>query len=86
MARKHKARVAYRDKVTGRFVSRATWKRSKAHGGARFRRAVLGKRTPSKRSMRPKALPGPRLKDVEDREIYDDIEFQGAFDSPGSKK
>jgi hypothetical protein len=28
--------VIYRDKKSGRFVSEATWKRSKAHGGTRY--------------------------------------------------
>jgi len=38
MAKAKKARrlAVYRDKKSGRFVSEATWKRSKAHGGTRY--------------------------------------------------
>jgi hypothetical protein len=35
--------IFYRDKKSGRFVSEATWKRSKAHGGTRYvrQRSIL---------------------------------------------
>jgi hypothetical protein len=29
-------RLVYRDRVTGRFVSKSTWNRSRAHGGSRY--------------------------------------------------
>jgi hypothetical protein len=35
-SRKFRAPVIFRDKKSGRFVSEATWKRSKAHGGTRY--------------------------------------------------
>jgi hypothetical protein len=35
-AKKNQRSVVYRDKGSGRFVSEATWKRSKAHGGTRY--------------------------------------------------
>lgn len=91
MAAKHKARAAYRDKVTGRFVSRAVWKRSKARGGKRYKRVrvhVPGRQ----RAARPKApleeKEGFTEREdlVEEKEDFEEIEFQGAFDSPGGKK
>ena len=46
--------MRYIDTKTGRFVSAATWRRSRAHGGTRFKRVVSGstrrgrgKRTPA---------------------------------------
>jgi len=30
-------RPVYRDRITGRFVSKSTWKRSRAHGGSRYK-------------------------------------------------
>jgi len=47
MARKKK-RVGYRDSLTGAFVSKATWKRSKAHGGLRYKRILFSVRRPKK--------------------------------------
>ena len=35
-SRNFRTPVIYRDKQSGRFVSEATWKRSKAHGGTRY--------------------------------------------------
>jgi hypothetical protein len=35
-AKKVHRSLVYRDKKSGRFVSEATWKRSKAHGGTRY--------------------------------------------------
>lgn len=46
--------MRYRDRQTGRFVARATWKRSKAHAGARY------VREPQARPKRkPVTLPKP---------------------------
>lgn len=33
--------IIYRDKKTGRFASKSTWKRSRTHGGTRFKREPL---------------------------------------------
>lgn len=49
----------YRDSKTGRFVSHATWKRSKAHGGTRYKR-VVPKKPPVKRPPPPKPPPKPK--------------------------
>jgi hypothetical protein len=40
-SRKVRPPVLYRDKKSGRFVSKSTWKRSKAHGGTRYVRLNL---------------------------------------------
>ena len=37
LARRLGHRLVYRDRITGRFVSKSTWKRSRAHGGSRYR-------------------------------------------------
>jgi hypothetical protein len=43
MAKKKKKRIlVYRDTLTGRFVSKAKWKRSRSRGGKRFRRSAAG--------------------------------------------
>lgn len=48
---KRTKRTVYQDKKTGRFVSEATWKRSRARGGKRYVRKTQHKtsRTPSSR-------------------------------------
>lgn len=51
----------YRDTRTGRFVSAATWKRSRSHGGTRYKRVSPRKarrRTPQPKHMAPAAPPG----------------------------
>lgn len=40
MAKKKKTRVVYRDSKTGHLVSKAKWKRSKSHGGTRYKRRI----------------------------------------------
>jgi hypothetical protein len=61
-----KRRTVYRDSKTGRFVKRSTWKRSRAHGGNRYRRTSFKVRTGPKLkrpsslqegAVRPTALP-----------------------------
>ncbi len=42
--------MKYRDTKTGRFVSAATWRRSRTHGGTRYRRL---RQTVSKRTKKP---------------------------------
>ena len=48
--------MKYRDTKTGRFVSAATWKRSRAHGGRRYRR-IAGSRQKRMGTVRLAALP-----------------------------
>src|SRR5262245_17438207 len=82
----------YRDKNTGRFVSKKTWQRSRAKGGQRFKRErIVSKEAPStqrkpkprRERLRPRALPKPRKKvKREEREEEEEPEFGGAFDSP----
>ena len=56
----------YRDKDTGRFVSKKTWQRSRTQGGQRFVRSRIVKRAKRrlepivrKKRLRPRALPRP---------------------------
>ena len=46
----------YRDRLTGRFVSRATWTRSKAHDGTRYKREIE-RREPPKHKAAAKEAP-----------------------------
>jgi hypothetical protein len=43
--------VAYRDKKSGRFVSKSAWKRSKAHGGTRYVRQTQKVRRRNRREL-----------------------------------
>lgn len=73
--------MIYRDTETGKFVSKATWKRSRAHGGTRYRRSRTGpvKKHPKiAKAVRAAALPEPEERYEEEEEI----EYGGAFDSP----
>jgi hypothetical protein len=90
MAEKKKA-TRYRNRLTGRFVSEKTWKRSRAHGGSRFRREVSRRVKRRKASVkRPRAipkkkrrkLPAPERREREEIEEEEEPEFGGAFDSP----
>lgn len=82
----------YRDRETGRFVSKATWQRSRAHGGTRYRRQSVklpaARRKPKAPKMRPRALPTPEeiereiLREEELGEEDESADFGGAFDSP----
>lgn len=78
--------MVYRDRDTGRFVSKATWTRSHTHGGTRYVRQRV-------RVERPKEEPTivrEPIRDLEDLEDFieesteetEEIEFEGAFDSP----
>ena len=53
-----KRRTIYRDSKTGRFASRATWKRSRARGGTRYKRTRI--KIARGRAGRPLPKP-PRL-------------------------
>jgi len=60
MAKKRKKYVTiYRDTKTGRRVKKDTWKRSRAHGGKRYKRERI-KPTRRARPMRPAAPPRQR--------------------------
>ena len=65
--------VRYRDRKTGRFVSRSTWKRSHAHDGVRFVREIRPRvkrkpptsRKPKKPARRPRPVLPHKPKNVE---------------------
>lgn len=59
MPKKPKKRVLYRDKKTGKLVSKATWTRSRTHGGTRYVRKASATKKRSKRAVR---RPIPRHK------------------------
>lgn len=81
MAKETKRPVRFRDTKTGRFVSKSTWKRSRAHGGTRYKRERL-KPAHRARPARPPAL--PVLTEEELAEIeFEEQEYQGAFDTGG---
>lgn len=87
MAKKKKLAVRYRDRNTGKFVSEKTWKRSRAHGGKRYRRE-RSRKTKPRRIVRPRKLPKPaRLTKEKIEEIIKDekAEYGGAFDSSKKK-
>jgi len=54
-------RRLYRDRKTGRFISKATWKRSRARGGTRYVRQTVKVR--KRRPPKPKRLPPGKLKE-----------------------
>ena len=54
MAKKN--RIIYRDTATGRFASRSTWRRSRAHDGKRYRRQSI--------ATKPKAVEKPLQKRI----------------------
>jgi hypothetical protein len=56
-------RTIYRDRKTGRFSSKSTWKRSKAKGGDRYVRQRV--------KVKVKAKKRPPLPPPEEREIYE---------------
>lgn len=77
----------YRDRQTGRFVSKSTWTRSKAHDGTRYKREYA---KPEPTKLPP---PEPTEKQLEElEEIFEELaeefeedeeaEYEGAFDSP----
>jgi hypothetical protein len=49
-----KKRSRYRDSVTGKFVAKSTWKRSRGQGGKRYERERF---TPKRRVKRERKLP-----------------------------
>lgn len=70
------AQVTYRDRKTGRFVKKATWQRSIARGGKRYKR----ERPKPKRKRKLSRPPKPPI------EEFETIELVGGFDSPGKKR
>lgn len=65
----------YRDRTTGRFVSKEKWTRSKAHGGTRFVRERIAKIKPEEEEILEKPI-------AEEFEEDEEAEYTGAFDSP----
>ena len=49
--------VRYRDKISKKFVSEATWKRSKAHGGTRYVLEIIQAKPRAKAKGKPQAKP-----------------------------
>jgi hypothetical protein len=86
MAKKKKPITRYRDRKTGKFVSKVKWKRSRAARGSNVKREFSHAKRKAKNARvtrRPRTLPRPRKKTR--REIVEEdeeIEFSGAFDSP----
>jgi hypothetical protein len=68
----------YRDRETGRFVSKAKWTRSKAQGGTRYVRNYF--EAVPKREEKP--IEREREEIEEEAEEDEDAEYEGAFDSP----
>lgn len=64
----------YRDRKTGKFVSRATWERSKSHGGTRYVRNYF--------RVKPSRKQIERAIEEEEEEAEAEVEYGGAFDSP----
>lgn len=78
-----KTRTIYRDGKTGRFASRSTWKRSRAHGGIRYRRGKLKipKRQRARRiarTVRPAARPIKDLRSI--KSILQALESEADID------
>ena len=79
-------RTIYRDRSTGQFVSKATWTRSRAHDGTQYVRQRVRVTKPKEE---PEIVRKP-IRDLEDLEDFieesdeemEEIEFEGAFDSP----
>ena len=80
----------YRDKKTGRFAFKSTWKRSRAHGGSRYIRNRIPARARHPRgvpaTVRPIARPIKHEKRIESREEYEEFfdTFMGEEDVESS--
>lgn len=78
--------MAYRDKKTGRFASKASYNRSKAHGGTRFVRTQFVERERPAPPIKIKTSKttikslSEYYEDHDDREIYDDVELTSGLD------
>ena len=78
----------YRDRDTGRFVSKSTWTRSRTHSGTRYKREYgkppKTKEKPEEEIERKPIIDLDELEEFleESDEETIDIEFEGAFDSP----
>lgn len=68
--------MRYRDKNTGHFVSKSTWKRSKSHGGSRFvRESTKSKTHRPSGGGRTKATPPNKITTAEQYDqAYDDFD------------
>jgi len=71
-----------RDTKTGRFASATTWKRSRAHGGTRYRRIAVRtgtrKRAGYQRTVRPATFPT-------ETQIFKDMTGGGLVRGPDGK-
>lgn len=73
----------YRDFKTGRFASRSTWKRSKAHGGSRYVRKAYQVRLPPRLqapAMRPAARPERKSVSRKAKRVTSLKEYEEVFD------
>jgi hypothetical protein len=77
MARRRQAR--YRDTRTGHFVSRSTWKRSRAQGGTRYRRTFVA-------SGRARRKPKPKGKRETSQVGAPTYEWLVSFTYKGTKR
>jgi hypothetical protein len=79
-------RTIYRDRATGRFVKKSTWTRSHAQDGTRYVRQhfTIEPHPPEEPVERKQISTIDELEDFmeESDEETEDIEFEGAFDSP----
>lgn len=67
----------YRDRDTGRFVSKEKWTRSKAQGGTRYVRQYI-----KPAEIKPKEVKEIEEEIPEEFEEDEEAEYEGAFDSP----
>ena len=81
----HHTITRFRDHRTGYFVSKATWTRSKAHGGTAIKREYH-KVTERKEEEEEEELQEPDYSGDDEDFNDEDYEYEGAFDSPGKGK
>jgi hypothetical protein len=80
-------RTIYRDRATGRFVKKSTWTRSHAQNGTRY---ILQRFTVEPRPAGEEPIERKPISTIDELEDFmeesdgetEDIEFEGAFDSP----
>ena len=83
MAKKKTTLVRYRDRDTGRFVSKKTWKRSRAHDGIRYKREFY--RAPIREEEIEEIIEDEEEEEEEEYSEEEEVEYGGAFDSPKKK-
>lgn len=76
----------YRDRETGRFVSKEKWTRSKAHGGTRYvRERIIPAEISAEKKREEKIREQIEREIEEEQEEFEEdeqAEYTGAFDSP----